>query len=90
VARIDELAEQIEFALDNGQPVPLTPQIRLDRRTVKKFVQQLRQEREPAGELAELVDLLESAKAVPLTGQVRLDPEPIRALLERIRTAAAG
>jgi hypothetical protein len=81
LAAIDEF----EGLLAQGRPVPLTPEVRVERDGLEAAVARLRSAAAREDVVAEIERLARRAKKVPLTGQVRLDPEPIRDLLGTLR-----
>ena len=73
--------EEFDALVRSAPPVPLTDEVRVNRRRATKLVAVL------GGSAAgsTLQQLVEQARKVPLTGQVRLDPDIVFACLDEIR-----
>jgi hypothetical protein len=77
--------EEFDALLAQGRPVPLTPEVRVERDGLEAAVARLRSAAAREDLVAQIEGLARRAKKVPLTGQVRLDPDPIRDLLGALR-----
>jgi hypothetical protein len=77
--------------LANAQPVPLTDEVRLERRDFENALAEERSYSDGSDRARaaadELQRLIERAKPIPLTDQVRLDGRRARELLDQLRGA---
>jgi hypothetical protein len=80
--------EAVERVLARARPVPLTSELRVERKPLRKALAGLRRAAPQAAEVADRFDrLVESARSVPLTGQARIDADELAAILEELRLA---
>ena len=73
--------DELEALMRSAPVVPLTDQIRIDRKRAQKLIARL----DPSAAAARLQELLEQARRVPLTGQIRLDSDAVFACIDEIR-----
>jgi hypothetical protein len=87
--------DAFEDAIRDAYDVPLTDQVRLDRRKADRLLEQLRTAL-PRGSstlstlFSELDELVRNAKTIPLTEQIRLDRDDVYDILDRMRASFAA
>ncbi len=75
-------------AIGDARGIPLTDQVRLDRRKVNVLLDRLRAV-QPAGAF-ELDQLIQQAKPIPLTDEIRLERDDVYDVLDRMSASVAG
>jgi hypothetical protein len=73
--------DELEALMRSAPVVPLTDQIRIDRKRAQKLIARLA----PSAAAARLQELFTKARSVPLTGQIRLDSDAVFACIDEIR-----
>jgi len=84
--------DAFDDAIREAPGVPLTDQIRLDRREVEVLLDRVRttlgaDAADVGGLLDQLADLVRRAKPIPLTGEIRLDREDVYDVLDQMRAS---
>jgi hypothetical protein len=73
--------DELEALMRSAPVVPLTDQIRIDRKRAQKLIARL----DPSAAAARLQELFTQARRVPLTSQIRLDSDAVFACIDEIR-----
>jgi len=90
--------DSLDDLIRNARPVPLTDQVRFERKDIQAAVSRLREavaaERIRPGDspgllaaLEELEQLIAGAPSIPLTSQIRCDREALSDHLDRMRSS---
>jgi hypothetical protein len=72
---------ELEALMRSAPVVPLTDQIRIDRKRAQKLIAKL----DSSAAASRLQALFTEARRVPLTGQIRLDSDAVFACIDEIR-----